>query len=69
VVNKYELPVPTKIHIAKNNSYLLAYVKVVISETVVRFTNGSSTWKYMFYVITERGIKLEVFKLYIYIIH
>jgi hypothetical protein len=27
VVNKYELPVPTKIHIAKNYNYLLAYAK------------------------------------------
>jgi hypothetical protein len=27
VVNKYELPVPTKIHITKNNNYLLAYAK------------------------------------------
>jgi hypothetical protein len=27
VVNKYELPVPTKIHMAKNDNYLLAYTK------------------------------------------
>jgi hypothetical protein len=25
VINKYKLSVPTKIHIAKNNNYLLAY--------------------------------------------
>jgi hypothetical protein len=27
VVNKYELPIPTKIHIAKSDNYLLAYAK------------------------------------------
>jgi hypothetical protein len=27
VLNKYELSIPPKIHIAKNNNYLLAYVK------------------------------------------
>jgi hypothetical protein len=36
VVNKYELPVPTKIHIAKNHSYLLAYAKGdIIAESCV----------------------------------
>jgi hypothetical protein len=27
VINKYKLSAPTKIHIAKNNNYLLAYEK------------------------------------------
>jgi hypothetical protein len=36
VVNKYELPVPTKIHIAKNDNYLLAYANGdIIAESCV----------------------------------
>jgi hypothetical protein len=36
VVNKYELSVPTKIHIAKNYNYLLAYAKGdIIAESCV----------------------------------
>jgi hypothetical protein len=36
VINKYKLSAPTKIHIAKNNNYLLAYEKgYVIGETYV----------------------------------
>jgi hypothetical protein len=36
VINKYKLSAPTKIHIAKNNNYLLAYEKGdIIGETCV----------------------------------
>jgi hypothetical protein len=36
VINKYKLSAPTKIHIAKNNTYLLAYEKgYVVGETYV----------------------------------
>jgi hypothetical protein len=36
VISKYKLSFPTKIHIAKNNNYLLAYEKGdVIAETYV----------------------------------